>query len=90
MVADVFELPVEVPAQQEGAAFGAALQALWACETRGSANELTGLAREHVLMVPALAAQPDREAVAAYRNPYHQFQRHLQTAKSLYSAAAAG
>ncbi len=90
MVADVFELPVEVPAQVEGAAFGAALQALWACGTSGSANELTDIAREHVPMVPALAAQPDREAVAAYRNAYHQFQRHLQTAKSLYSAPAAG
>src|SRR5690606_24001701 len=31
MVADVFGLPVEVPAQSEGAAFGAALQAMWAC-----------------------------------------------------------
>jgi xylulokinase len=90
MVADVFELPVEVPAQQEGAAFGAALQALWACETRGSADELTSIVREHVLVVPALAAQPDGEAVLAYRVAYHQFQRHLQTAKSLYSAAAAG
>ena len=30
MVADVFDLPVQVPEQAEGAAFGAALQALWA------------------------------------------------------------
>ena len=36
MVADVFGLPVEVPAQAEGAAFGAALQALWAQSHRAA------------------------------------------------------
>jgi xylulokinase len=86
MVADVFELPVEVPEEAEGAAFGAALQALWACETSGSASELSGITHEHVQMVPAQAAQPDLEVAAAYRSAYQLFQRHLQTAKSLYSA----
>ncbi len=85
MVADVFNLPVEVPAQSEGAAFGAALQALWACDTQGSADELLALAREHVLMLPHRGASPDAEAVAAYGPAYQQFQRHLQSAKSLYS-----
>ena len=33
MVADVFDLPVEVPEQSEGAAFGAALQAVVASST---------------------------------------------------------
>jgi xylulokinase len=90
MVADVFELPVEVPAQAEGAAFGAALQALWACGSAGGAADLAAIAREHVLMAAGLGAQPDRAAAAAYRGAYQQFQRHLDAAKSLYSARPAG
>ena len=78
MVADVFELPVEVPAEQEGAAFGAALQALWACTTTGTQAELSALAREHVLLGAGLGAQPDPAAGAAYRASYERFLHQLQ------------
>src|SRR5207237_9254837 len=54
MVADVFELPVEVPAEQEGAALGAALQAFWACTTSGSPADLGALTRDHVHIDAAL------------------------------------
>ena len=47
MVADVFGLPVELPQASEGAAFGAALQALWASESPGSQADLQAIAREH-------------------------------------------
>jgi xylulokinase len=90
MVADVFGLPVEVPAQAEGAAFGAALQALWACTTGGTPAELAGLARQHVQMAPGLGARPDSAAADAYRGSYQHFLRHLDAAKSLYSARPAG
>ncbi len=89
MVADIFELPVEVPAQPEGAAFGAALQALWAVETDGSAAALAAIAREHVQLAPGLGTRPDTRAAAAYRHAYHQFQRHLDEARSLYSPPSA-
>ena len=78
MVADVFELPVEIPAEQEGAAFGAALQALWACTTRGTQAELTALAGEHVQLSTAQGTQPDSAASAAYRFPYERFLQQLQ------------
>jgi xylulokinase len=85
MIADVFDLPVQVPAESEGAAFGAALQALWACQTDGSAAALAAIASEHVRMLPDRGATPDADAVAAYRKPYQHFQRQLESAKSLYS-----
>ncbi len=88
MVADVFELPVEVPAQPEGASFGAALQALWAVESDGSPAALVAIAREHVQFAPGLGTRPDARSAAAYRHAYHQFQRHLDEARSLYSAPA--
>ncbi|HEY2622158.1 MAG TPA: xylulokinase [Dyella sp.] len=86
MVADIFELPVDVPAQAEGAAFGAALQALWAHDhANGGTAALADLAREHVLIEPGLSTRPDAKAAAAYRNTYGQFLRHLDAAVSFYA-----
>lgn len=87
MVADVFNLPVQVPAEAEGAAFGAALQALWACHTPGQPEDLAQIARTHVVTTPALAAQPDSGTAPGYGRAYEQFLRHLEAAKSLYSSA---
>lgn len=85
MVADVFELPVDVPEQSEGAAFGAALQALWAHDhANGGYTDIATLAREHVRCEPALSARPGPDA-AAYRRPYRRFLRHLDAAAQLYA-----
>ncbi|GAB2509307.1 xylulokinase [Pseudoxanthomonas sangjuensis] len=86
MVADVFELPVDVPEQTEGAAFGAVLQALWAHDHAGGGNAgIAGLAREHVRCEPSLSARPDPAAVAAYREPYRRFLDHLEAARRHYA-----
>jgi xylulokinase len=86
MVADVFALPVEVPEQTEGAALGAALQALWALEKTGNPNaNLAAIVRDHVQLNTALATYPDAQAVAAYQPAYRQFLRHLDGAKAFYA-----
>src|SRR5690606_28203736 len=67
LVADVFGLPVDVPAQSEGAAFGAALQALWAMtRSRGGTASIADIAREHVVTDPGLSARPDPGRTQAY------------------------
>ena len=78
MVADVFELPVDVPLEAEGAALGAALQALWASATAGSQSDLAELAREHVQLEPSLAATPDAGVGGAYREAYGRFLYQLE------------
>lgn len=85
MVADVFDLPVEMPAQAEGAALGAALQALWAWRRHGGDGcAMADIVREHVALDAARAAQPDAANVQAYQAPYRQFlalleaERHAQ------------
>src|SRR5690606_27195510 len=70
MVADVFELPVEVPEQSEGAAFGAALQALWAHGRGNGGADIAAIVAGHVRVDPALSAQPDSDASSAYRAQY--------------------
>lgn len=85
MVADVFGLPVDVPQQAEGAAFGAALQALWSLRhEEGNAVSLAELAMEHVTVESTLAARPDPSRVASYGPHYARFLQHLQAARSLY------
>lgn len=78
LVADVFGLPVDVPAQSEGAAFGAALQALWATgRARGETASIADIARMHVALDPALSASPVAARTRAYAAAYDRFLRHL-------------
>ena len=87
MAADLFGLPVDVPEQAEGAAFGAALQALWAVQrARGAGDgELNALAASHVRLDPRLAAHPHAEATAAYAVQYQRFVSHLDAIRPLYA-----
>ncbi len=87
MVADVFDCPVDVPAQVESAAFGAALQALWALQrAQGSPDTLADVAAAHVAVDPALACMPDPARVRAYQPAYQRFLRHLDAVRPLYAA----
>jgi xylulokinase len=89
MVADIFGLPVAVPEQTEGAAFGAALQAFWAHDhANGGTQDIAAIARGHVSMEAALSAHPDSSATMAYQEAYGQFLRHLEAAKQLYGSAS--
>lgn len=85
MAADMLELPVRVPVQAEGAAFGAALQALWALQRQGGdAGTLADLVNAHVQFDDAAAALPTDAGVDAYRTQYRAFGRHLDAIAPLY------
>jgi xylulokinase len=87
LVADVFALPVSVPEQAEGAAFGAALQALWSyLHDLGGEGSLAGLVLKHVRMQDTHAAQPDPHRVDAYRAHYRRFLQHLEAVAPLYAS----
>ncbi|WP_329741354.1 xylulokinase [Dyella sp. A6] len=74
MVADVFDLPVESPVETEGAALGAALQALWAWRRhQGDAVGIAEITGEHVVMDVACAAQPVHASVQSYEAPYRRY-----------------
>jgi xylulokinase len=82
----VFDLPVQVPEQAEGAAFGGALQALWAFErANGHDTAIAAIARDHVQVDASTATRPNAEAVAAYATHYKAFLTFLDTAQTLYA-----
>lgn len=83
IVADLFDLPVSVPAEPEGAAFGAALQAWWALDhAAGGRLRLAELACEHVRMDARLAASPRQSDAARYRHCYARFLHHLDAVRA--------
>ncbi|MFT3754633.1 MAG: xylulokinase [Pseudoxanthomonas sp.] len=85
MVADVCGLPVDVPKQGEGAAFGAALQALWALNrANGSSASISDITREHVATDAAQSATPDASRTATYTQAYQRYLQHLGAVAPLY------
>ena len=88
MVADVFDLTVEVPREAEGAAFGAALQALWSLsQAQGRQDSLARTGRTRMSAIDdALPAGRTPRHVSAYREPYHRFLEHLVAVQALYAA----
>lgn len=76
IVSDICRLPVVTLAQDEGASFGAALQALWVLERQhDSEREIEDITSEHIMQRSDLACTPNdamsdcyAEGYAAYRN----------------------
>lgn len=81
MVADIFDLPVTVQACDEGAALGAALQALWVA--RG--GELQALVDAHLAVDEARSCAPAPAAAREYRAHFDNYRRHVEVARSLYA-----
>ena len=87
MVADVFGMPVHVLRDAEGAAFGAALQALWALSrSKGEDTGFAELVDAHVAFDEALACVPRPAQVQAYQEPYQRFTEHLVAVKQIYAS----
>lgn len=85
IVADVTGLPVVMPGENEGAGFGAALQALWTLERQSAPDRsITTVTEEHVEPHMKTAAVPRTNDVDAYRVAYAAYQRALAQVAPLY------
>jgi xylulokinase len=86
MVADILELPVCVQTVDEGAALGAALQALWTWQReQGDTASLQALVDEQLIPDPARSCEPQATEVAIYGQCYEQYLRHVETVTPLYA-----
>jgi xylulokinase len=77
---DVMGLPLLVPSVGESAAFGAALQALWALE----GGSLSAIVASHVVFDDGKALMPDRESGRLYMDAYRRYQRYVEAVSPLY------
>ncbi len=82
IVADVCGAPVRIVAQEEGAAFGAALQALATLE--GLTGDLRELVGEHLDYDTDRAADPRKTSVSTYDEIYASYQQAIEHVSSLY------
>jgi len=84
VVADVCGAPVTVLDQDEGASFGAALQALCAVEG-GDSGDLKQLVEDHLGRNEKMCCEPKRSAVNFYDETYGAYQAAVSAITPLYS-----
>jgi xylulokinase len=85
IVADVFDANVVVPARDEAAAFGAALQALWCYQnTDGSKISIKDLVDDHVQFDTESTIAPIPENVERYEEHFERYLDHLEAISPLY------
>jgi len=88
MVADIFALPVTVQATDEGAALGAALQALWMHGGKDSGVEMQNFLDSHLALDDTRACAVDSERSETYAHYYADYLRHVEVVSPLYSQQA--
>lgn len=77
---DVMGLPLTVPTIGESAAFGAALQALWALE----GGSISDIVASHVSYDEEKSRDVDPEANEQYRDAYRRYQAYVDAVSPLY------
>lgn len=91
IAANVMNLPVKRPENDEAAAMGGAIQALWclkgieAAAGGKAAPSIATLTAEHVSINQAQQVLPDPAAVAAYDKAYAEYNRYLSVLTPLYA-----
>ncbi|WP_428769465.1 xylulokinase [Treponema sp. HNW] len=83
IAADIMNVPVSVPASEEAAALGAAVQALW-CLEGGGAEAIKRLCREHIQLNKEKSAVPG-EAAGEYEKAYTDYTEILGKLTPLYT-----
>ena len=81
IIADLCDVPVRVCNNAEGAAFGAALQAL---QILAPDSSIEDIANNHVAFDNAKEAFPSIDNVARYQDYYHRYQDYVSALRPLY------
>lgn len=86
MVADVFNLPVSVQTSDEGAALGAALQALWMHKSqKDNGASIAQIVDENLEIDTARSCTPQLENAEIYQQHYKNYLHHVDAISPLYS-----
>ena len=80
-------MPVTLLAQDEGASFGAALQALWILQRKGDPSiGIADISGEHLAIRPDASKKPDAVNASHYEQGYAAYQRALAQLTPLFKA----
>ena len=84
IAADVMNLPIRVPALDEAAALGGAVQALWCLKNMNGKCDIAQLCAEHIKLDESKSAEPIPANVAAYNKAYEEYNKVLNAVTPLY------
>lgn len=85
IAANVMNLPVKRPDNDEAAAMGAAIQALWCLSKEtGTPVSIGSLTDEHVTIKEEESINPDPHAVTEYDKAYREYSKYLGALAPLY------
>jgi xylulokinase len=87
IAANVTGLPVRVPKEEEAAALGAAIQALWCVERNAEAAvpiDIAALVDAHVSLESGTSIEPEMTLVSRYEAAYAEYERYLVALSPLY------
>ena len=84
IAADIMNLPIRVPALDEAAALGGAVQALWCLKNQNGKCDIAQLCAEHIKLDESKNANPIAENVAAYNKAYAEYSKMVETLSPLY------
>ena len=84
IAADIMNLPIRVPALDEAAALGGAVQALWCLKNMNGKCDIAELCAEHITLDTSKSADPIPENVAAYNTAYNEYNKVLNQIAPLY------
>jgi xylulokinase len=86
IAANVMNLPVRIPAGNEAAALGGAIQALWCLEkSKGKKTSIETLVDTHVALEGGATVKPVKADVTAYDKAYQNYSRYLGALGPLYA-----
>ena len=85
IVADIFQLPVEILNIEEGASFGAALQALWVLLLQDDANlALATIISEHLSIKGSESIEPNKDNKSIYEQGFKNYQNAVNQVSPLF------
>ena len=84
IAADIMNLPIRVPALDEAAALGGAVQALWCLKSMNGKCDIAELCAEHIKLDESKNADPVAENVASYDKAYAKYNEVLAAVSPLY------
>jgi len=82
ITADVLDAKVVTLVEEEAAAFGAALQALWAVEVSENGQaDIAEITDRHIKLNEDQSVTPDPDAVSVYKAVYEEYKQYLELLK---------
>lgn len=86
ITADILNLPVKTPPIEETAAFGGALQVLWALECRNKKPlEFSAIFSKYGLPESSDPVFPNKKAVEIYKQSYQIYKRYVEALSPIFS-----